>query len=234
MKNFVRAAGARVTPRFVVIAAVMGVLTVCGALAPVAAQAASCSGLQIVYARGTGEEANPYGAVLGNTLVTKLQAKVPGTTAVAVKYPASLASSSPTEGNTALVNYVTNQAAECPSQKFVLAGYSQGANVVAMSFGLNTSGGWVGGPSVAQLPASLASHVTAVLMFAPPYNQIGGSVPSPYSTVTRQYCAKGDLFCSTEPNLIYGALIHLLAYQGNLSAAAAYAASNYANGVVAQ
>ena len=233
MKKFVRAVGARVTPRFVVVAAVMGGLVVTGAVAPVAAQAANCSGLQIVYARGTGEEANPYGAILGNTLVKDLQADVPGTTAVAVQYPASLASSSPTEGNSALVNYVTKEAAECPSQKFVLAGYSQGANVVAMSFGLSTSGAWVGGPSVAQLPASLASHVTAVLMFGPPYNQIGRSVPSPYSAVTDQFCAKGDLFCSTEPNLTYGALIHLLAYQSNLSSAASYAASNYVNGVVA-
>ena len=230
MKKFVRAPGAR---RFVVIAAVICAVGVTGALAPVAAQAASCTGLQIVYARGTGEEANPYSAILGNTLGADLQADVPGTTAAAVKYPASLESSSPTQGNTALVNYITNQAAECSSQKFVLAGYSQGANVVAMSFGPNTSGTWVGGPSVAQIPANLASHVTAVLMFGPPYNQIGLSVPSPYGAITDQFCAKGDLFCSTEPNLIYGALIHLLAYQSTLSSAAAYAASNYANGVVA-
>lgn len=231
--KFLNAAGALVAPRLAVVAAVMASAAGLGAFVPTVAQAAPCSGLQIVYARGTGENANPYGAILGNTLVSNLQRNVPGTTAVGLSYPASLASTSPTQGNSALVAYVTGEAARCPSEKFVLAGYSQGANVVAMSFGLDTSGGWVGGRSVAQLPASLASHVTAVLMFGPPYNQLGRSVPAPYDAITAQYCASGDLFCSTNPDLVSGAFIHLLSYQANLSAAAAYAADNYNNGVVA-
>jgi cutinase len=190
-----------------------------------------CAGLQILYTRGTGETANPYGAILGNTLVTDLQQDVPGTSAYEVNYPASIAEPSSEEaGNTDLVNHVTAQAAACPSEKFVLAGYSQGANVVADSLGVDTSRAIVGGPSVAQIPTGLAPKVVALLQFGPPYNQAGLSIPSPYSTVTDQFCTSGDLFCSNNPNLFFGILIHLTSYQADLSSAAAYAANNFRSG----
>jgi cutinase len=214
---------------------VLGVL-VLGTIAlaaPGAAQAASCSGLQIVYVRGTFEPTTPYGTVLGDQLVSDMQKDVAGTTAEGISYPASLGSTSPTQGNTTLVNYVTSEAAACPSQKLVLAGYSQGANVVAMSFGLNTSKAVVGGASVAQIPAALDSHITAVLMFGPPYNQVGLSVPAPFSAITDQFCASGDAFCSTNPNGLGGVVTHLTDYQADLAPAAQYAASNYAHGIVA-
>jgi cutinase len=191
-----------------------------------------CAGLQIIYARGTSEPANPYGAILGNTLVADLQQDVPGTSAYEVNYPATTTEPSSEEaGNTDLVSHITAQAAACPNEKFVLAGYSQGANVVADSVGVDTSAAVVGGPSVAQIPASLAPKVVALLQFGPPYNQIGESIPSPYSAVTDQFCTSGDLYCSTNPDPTNGLHIHLTSYQAHLSSAAAYAANNMKAGI---
>jgi cutinase len=204
-----------------------------GAVLPPAASADTqpCAGLQIIYARGTGEQANPYGAILGNTLVTDLQQDVPGTSAYGVNYPATIIEpSSVQSGNSDLVSHITAQAASCPQEKFVLSGYSQGANVVADSVGVNTSGAWVGGPGVAQIPGGLAAKVVALLQFGPPYNQVGKSIPSPYAGVTDQFCTSGDFFCSTNPNLFTGIFIHLTSYQADLSSAAAYAAHNYSVG----
>jgi cutinase len=210
-------------------------LTLFGAgLVSSAATAATqpCAALQIMYARGTGEPANPYGAVLGNTLVSDLQQDVPGTSAYAVNYPADLNEPASVQaGNTDVVNHITAQAAACPNEKFVLAGYSQGANVIADSVGVNTQGAVVGGPSVAQIPATVTPKVVALLQFGPPYNQIGKSIPSPYSKVTDQFCTNGDLFCSTSPNPITGILIHLTSYQADLGPAAAFAANNFKLGI---
>jgi cutinase len=191
-----------------------------------------CALVQIIYARGTSESANPYGAILGNTLVADFQQDVSGASVYEVNYPASLSEPSSVQaGNTDLVNQITAQAAACPNEKFVLAGYSQGANVVADSVGVNTSGAVVGGPSVAQIPANLAPRVAALLQFGPPYNQIGESIPSPYSAVTDQFCTSGDLFCSTNPDQTNGLNIHLTSYQAHLASAAAYAAHNTKAGI---
>jgi cutinase len=219
------------------IALALGVTLLSGASLMSSAASADtqpCAGLQILYARGTGEPANPFGGVLGNTLVADLQHDVPGTSAYEVNYPASIVEPSSEEaGNTDLVSHITAQAAACPAEKFVLAGYSQGANVVADSVGVDTSRAIVGGPSVAQIPSGITPKVVALLQFGPPYNQIGLSIPSPYSTVTDQFCTSGDLFCSTNPNLVTGILIHLTSYQADLSSAAAFAAGNFESGKVA-
>jgi cutinase len=221
----------RMTRRISFGLALMALLSAALMSSAASADTQACAGLQIIYARGTGEQANPYGAILGNTLVADLQQDVPGTSAYEVNYPASIVEPSSEEaGNSDLVSHITAQAAACPSEKFVLSGYSQGANVVGDSVGLNTSSTWVGGPSVAQIPASLAPKVVALLQFGPPYNQIHESIPSPYSAVTDQFCTSGDFFCSTNPNLFTGIFIHLTSYQADLSSAAAYAAHNYSAG----
>ena len=103
--------------------------------------------------------------------------------------------------------------------------------MIADSLGINTTGAVVGGPSVAQIPASLAPSVVALLQFGPPYNQIGESIPSPYSAVTDQFCTSGDLFCSTNPDPNNGLNIHLTSYQADLGSAAAYAAHNTKAGI---
>jgi cutinase len=197
------------------------------------AQTQPCAPVQILYARGTFEPATPYGLLMGG-VVNDLQADVPGTAAYEVNYPADLTEPSSVQtGDTDVVNEVTAQAAACPNEKFVLSGYSQGGNVIGDALGMNTSSAVVGGPSVAQLPASLAPRIVAVLLIAPTFNQVGLSVPAPYSSVTDLLCTTGDLFCSPSPNLATGLFIHLFGYEGNLSALASYAASNYTSGKAA-
>ena len=202
--------------------------------ASAATTATACTPLQLVYARGTTEAMNPYGSYLGNDLVADMDADVPGTGFYQVNYPAGLEPNSEQTGNADLVSHVEAQIAACPGEKFVLAGYSQGANVVADSFGLNTSKAVVGGASVAQLPLSDAADVSAVLMFGPPYNQIPETIPAPWSSVLDQFCTVGDIFCSTSPNAILGLIIHLNSYKPtDLSLGTAYAEANFKSGKVA-
>lgn len=198
-----------------------------------AAQTQACAPLQILYARGTYEPATPYGLLMGG-VVNDLQADVPGTAAYEVNYPADLTEPSSVQtGDTDAVNELTAQAAACPNERFVLSGYSQGGNVIGDALGMNTSAAVVGGSSTAQIPASLASRIVAVLLIAPTFNAVGLSVPAPYAAVTDLVCNNGDLFCSPSPNIVTGLFIHLFAYESDLSALASYAASNYNSGKAA-
>ncbi|MEU8231485.1 cutinase family protein [Actinoplanes sp. NPDC048967] len=78
-----------------------------------------------------------------------------------VDHPASVSPTSPTAGNRALVSHVSEQAQACPDQRFVLVGYSQGANVVGNSLGIGSAGASAGAPVVAAIPAAVQPRVAA-------------------------------------------------------------------------
>ncbi|WP_124711480.1 cutinase family protein [Gordonia insulae] len=182
------------------------------------ASAATCSDVAVVFARGTVEPAPPIG-LTGQSFVASLRSQLPGKSvdAIGVNYPAS----SNFNDRPKFVRTVTNGvkeaqrqvktiAANCPGTRIVLGGYSQGA-VVA---GYATSGK-IAIPDryrqyesevPAPLPADVARHVAAVVLFAPPsdrfINDIGAPkirVGAPYEAKTKRYCIPGDTICNGAP-----------------------------------
>lgn len=93
------------------------------------------------------------------------------------------------------MTHVTDAAKACPNQRFVLVGYSQGANVVEDSIGISSVGAKVGGPIVATLPASVAPKIAAILLFGNPIRGIGHGVTGPYADRTHDTCTANDPVC---------------------------------------
>ncbi|MFF4508855.1 cutinase family protein [Streptomyces sp. NPDC001401] len=185
------------------------------------ASAATCPDIDVVAARGTFEPGT-LGAIVGDPVYSALQKKLTGKnlTSYKVNYPADLSLTSAAQGNADLVNHVNSQAAACPNQRFVLVGYSQGANVVDNSIGISSDGAVVGSPIVATIPAALEPKVAAVLLFGNPIRALGKSVTGSYQSRTIDFCAKGDPICENGGNDV---LAHL-GYTSDADAAAAFAA----------
>lgn len=184
------------------------------------ASAADCSDVNVVVARGTNEPGR-LGAIVGDPVFDALTDAAADATlsSTAVDYPASLARNSPAEGNRALVEHVTSQAASCPDQRFVLVGYSQGANVVGNSIGVSSDGALVGSKIVATIPAEVQPRVAAVLLFGYPLRARGGSVEGEFADRTLDICANGDPVCGG------GARVSAhLSYRRDAAEAAAFAA----------
>ncbi len=165
-------------------------------LAAPPAMAAACSDVEVVAARGTFEPGT-LGFIVGDPVYSALQKKAVGKSfsSYKVNYPADLSPTSAAQGNLDLVNHVKSQAAACPGQKFVLVGYSQGANVVDNSIGISSAGAVVGSPIVATLPAAVEPKVAAVLLFGNPIRALGKSVTGTYQSRTLDLCAQGDPVC---------------------------------------
>ncbi|MGW2571647.1 cutinase family protein [Streptomyces sp. NPDC001537] len=187
-----------------------------------AASAATCPDIDVVAARGTFEPGT-LGAIVGDPVYSALQKKLTGKnlSSYKVNYPADLSLTSAAQGNADLVNHVVSQAAACPNQRFVLVGYSQGANVVDNSIGISSDGAVVGSPIVATIPAALEPRVAAVLLFGNPIRALGKSVTGTYQSRTIDFCAKGDPICENGGTDV---LAHL-GYTSDADAAAAFAAT---------
>ncbi|MGW3123684.1 cutinase family protein [Streptomyces sp. NPDC001107] len=187
-----------------------------------AASAATCSDIDVVAARGTFEPGT-LGVIVGDPVYSALQKKMTGKnlSSYRVNYPADLSLTSAAQGNADLVNHVNSQAAACPNQRFVLVGYSQGANVVDNSIGISSDGAVVGSPIVATIPAAIEPRVAAVLLFGNPIRALGKSVTGTYQSRTIDFCAKGDPICENGGTDV---LAHL-GYTSDADAAAAFAAT---------
>ncbi len=162
-----------------------------------AAFAAACSDVDVVVARGTSEPGR-LGIIVGDPVFSAIQREVSFGTSLSshpVDYPASTSSSSVTTGNRALVSHVTEQAEECPDQRFILVGYSQGANVVGNSLGISSQGAAVGGPVVATIPAAVRPRVEAVLVFGYPLRKLGRGITGEFEQRTLDICAPRDVVC---------------------------------------
>jgi cutinase len=185
------------------------------------ASAAACSDIDVVAARGTFEPGT-LGLIVGDPVYSALQRKLTGKnlSSYKVNYPADLSLTSAAQGNADVVNHVKSQAAACPSQRFVLVGYSQGANVVDNSIGVSSAGAVVGSPIVATIPAALEPRVAAVLLFGNPIRALGKSVTGAYQSRTVDFCAQGDPICQNGG----GDVLAHLGYTANAEAAAVFAA----------
>ncbi|GEE00479.1 cutinase [Gordonia spumicola] len=208
-----------------------------------AAAARGCPDVQVLFARGTAETAPPLG-VTGIAFERSLRAREPGKSirVEAVRYRASsdfrdrLAFAHTfIDGVKALQGRVKQIAAACPSTDIVVGGYSQGAALAAYAL----SDAVTLPPSYAKyqryapkpLPAAIAPHVKAVVLFGPPSDRFLRDAGAPvmrvgraYRGKTARYCAGGDTICNGArlggPNLL-----HLLyPVNGMTDAAAAYVA----------
>jgi cutinase len=184
------------------------------------AGAASCSDVDVVFARGTGEQAGVGG--VGAALVAGLTARLPGRTVSVhpVNYAASDDQASAGPGASEMSDHVAATAAACPSTRFVLGGYSQGASVTDIALGIPTLLG-LG----RRIPTRLAPRVAAVVVFGNPLGITRQSIEknSPlYGARSKSFCAKGDPVCGNGVDI----MAHF-AYvrDGSTTAAATFAAA---------
>jgi cutinase len=168
------------------------------------AQAAPCPDVELIFARGTSEPAGigRVGQALSSELAASLGGRSLGT--YGVNYPASYDFLASADGAIDATNRLTAMAQQCPSTRFVLGGYSQGAAVVDMLLGIPPLGDKVGEiGSAAPLPHSLASKVAAVAVFGNPATKFGNPVSMavpPFSGKGIDLCADGDPICSQGRN----------------------------------
>ncbi|MCZ8382717.1 cutinase family protein [Mycobacterium sp. CPCC 205372] len=188
----------------------VGVAVLAAVLGPQAAGVAtadpSCPDVEAVFARGTFEA--PGVGATGQAFVDALDARLPGRSveAYGVDYPASLDFQAAVGGVADTAAKVEAIAATCPDTRIVLGGYSQGAAVAAYTTADSVPAGVVL-PSglTGPLPASVAPHVAAVVLFGLPDSWFLGlvdhsappiTIGNAYAPKTLQLCAAGDPVCA--------------------------------------
>lgn len=166
--------------------------------------AAACPDVELVFARGTSEPAG-IGRV-GQALADSLQAQLGDRTlsTYGVNYPATYDFLAAADGATDATNHIVSMAAQCPSTRFVLGGYSQGAAVVDMLIGIPPLGDKVGDVgSAPPLPGSVANKVLAIAAFGNPATKFGNPVSAAggaYAGKGIDLCNNGDPICSQGRN----------------------------------
>lgn len=175
------------------------------ALLPVpAAHAADCPDVEFVFARGTNEP--PGLGRVGQALSNQLGAQLGGRTlgVYAVNYPATYDFRAAADGASDATNRIAVTSQRCPSTRFVLGGYSQGAAVIDMLLGIPPLGERVGDVgSAPPLPAGLADRVAAVAVFGNPATKFGNPVTvaaPPFVGKAIDLCNSGDPICSQGRN----------------------------------
>jgi cutinase len=177
------------------------------AIAPSASGAPSaangpCPDAEVVFARGTNDP--PGLGDVGQAFVDSLRSKIGGKTlgVYPVNYPASMDFSTGIDGINDASRHVEQMAANCPTTKMVLGGYSQGAAVMGFVTSATVPNG---APADARQPmaADVANHVAAITLFGTPSGQFMNMVGQPpmvigplYQAKTQELCAAGDPVCS--------------------------------------
>lgn len=173
----------------------------------------ACPQLEIIGARGTGQP--PGLGIILTPLARQITQQVPQTVrTIPLDYPATFNyASSVRQGVAEVRRVMTATAAQCADTRFILLGYSQGADV--MGDALAGGAGWDGGSA---LPADLASRVSAVLLFGDPtftagepFNVTDGRASGIFPRGTGQlsafadriqsYCNVNDRFCQRGTSL---------------------------------
>ncbi|MCV7359207.1 cutinase family protein [Mycolicibacterium fluoranthenivorans] len=171
-----------------------------------AAAAPACPDVEVVFARGTFEA--PGVGATGQAFVDALNSRLPGEAVAvdAVNYPASLDFEQAAQGVADASNTLESLAAGCPNTKIVLGGYSQGAAVAGYTTADSVPAGFVLPAGISgPMPASVASHVAAVVLFGTPSPLFLGladhdappiAIGDRYQAKTLELCAPGDPVCS--------------------------------------
>jgi cutinase len=188
-------------------------LTTCGLSASVLSgvavpiASAACPDVQVVYARGTGEDpgVGPTGQAFVDNLRTRAAPR--SFDVYAVNYPASDDWATGVDGIRDASAHVNSVAHDCPNTKMVLSGYSQGAAVM----GFVTSSAVPDGVDPATVPKPLdpavADHVSSVVLFGTPNLRAMDYLKQPplaigplYQGKTIKVCAPEDPVCSDGMN----------------------------------
>jgi hypothetical protein len=202
-------------PRFVGAVTVALGAVMLGAAAP-SASAQPCPDVEIVFARGTGEPPGVGG--IGQAFVDAVRAQSGGRSVdvYAVNYPASgdfadrLAfAGTVVDGIRDAGAHVQSTAANCPSTRIVLGGYSQGAVVAGYVTSAEVPAGVpaeYGSYIPKPMPSGVADHVAAVALFGKPSDVFLRDYDAPpivigpaYAGKTTQLCAPGDTICDGTP-----------------------------------
>ncbi len=200
---------ARHLPRFLasVAAAAAGLGASFLATAIPSASAQPCPDVQVVFARGTGED--PGVGPTGRAFVDNLRQRVGGRSfdVYPVNYPATNDWDTGLDGIRDAGFHVEAMARDCPNTKMVLGGYSQGAAVM----GFVTSAAVPDGVDPATVPKpmdpNVADHVSSVVLFGMPnvramnfLNEPPVAIGPLYQGKTIKVCATEDPVCSDGMN----------------------------------
>lgn len=184
------------------IAVVVGAAVACavGGLGAHPAFAATCSDVDVVFARGTGEL--PGLGIVGSPFVSAVTSNLPGksVSSYAVDYVADVAQLSAGAGATDISNHVKQVASDCPDTKFVLGGYSQGASATDIAIGIPT---FLGAGET--IPTDLSPRIKAVVAFGNPLKIFGQTIATAsalYGPASKDYCNSGDPVCANGFNLL--------------------------------
>jgi cutinase len=182
--------------------------------------AAECSDVHIVFARGSGELQGL--GICGTPLVSGIESNLAGMTvsSYAVQYLASLDQTSAGPGASDMTSEVVSVAESCPDTVFVLGGYSQGASVTDIAIGIQTTLG-----SGTTIPETLAPRIKAIVTFGNPLKLMGQTIESAsttYASKAIEYCNTGDPVCGNG----FNTMAHLMyATDGSVTDAAQKAAA---------
>lgn len=166
--------------------------TLSGPLDSTAAHADPCPDVEVVFARGTGQDVG-LGEV-GQAFVDSLGSQIIGRSmgVYPVNYPATgdFASSALTDADD-VVAHVNDMIGRCPDTRLVLGGFSQGAGVMDLA--------------TRAMPPEAVDHVAAIAIFGNPTSERAGnftggvfsSIGPPYAAKTIDMCADGDPVCSS-------------------------------------
>ncbi|MBM2620454.1 cutinase family protein [Actinoplanes sp. LDG1-06] len=155
--------------------------------------AAGCSDVELVFARGTGE---PQGlGIVGRPLAQALGGELSGRTvgSFAVVYDAASNQRSAGPGATNMTEHIEQVAQSCPETQFVIGGYSQGATVTDIAIGIRGVG-----TQGKAIPADLRSRVAAVVVYGNPLGirrqTIAQAAPE-FAGKAIEFCNNGDPVC---------------------------------------
>ncbi|RUP06839.1 MAG: cutinase family protein [Mycobacterium sp.] len=166
------------------------------------ASAEPCPDVEVVYARGTGEDG--LGAT-GQAFVDALRPRI-GTQSMgvySVNYPASEEWATGVDGVRDAGAHVNSMAAACPKTKMVLSGFSQGAAVMGFVTSARVPDGVDPGTVPKPLDPAVADHVSSVVLFGTPNTRAMEFLGQPqvaigplYQAKTLKICAPEDPVCS--------------------------------------
>lgn len=168
------------------------------------AYGAPCPDVELIFARGTSEPvgAGRVGQALAGQLAPQLGGRSLGI--YGVNYPATYDFLAAADGAADATNRIAAMSQQCPSTRYVLGGYSQGAAVVDMLVGIPPLGDKVGEiGSAPPLPPVLADKVAAVVVFGNPSAKFGKPVSiamTPFAGKGIDLCNDGDPICSQGRN----------------------------------
>jgi cutinase len=167
----------------------------------------SCTDVEVIFARGTNEA--PGVGVIGQAFIDALNTRLQGRTVdvYAVDYPASYDFSAGVQGVIDASHQIESIVARCPGTKIVLGGYSQGAAVAGYTIIDSLPPGFVLPEGITgPMPATIASHIAAVVMFGTPQPWVVNladrdappmSIGPLYTAKMLQLCAPGDPICAS-------------------------------------